>query len=398
METFLIGGFIRDKFLNLTHIEKDWLILKTDFRIMFHLKFKLVGKNFPVFLHPLTKEEYALARTERKTKKGYQGFKCYFSNKVDLKTDVYRRDLSINTLTLNNQGFIISTLTSKIDFKNKILKHISSGFSDDPVRIFRIARFWNKYYKKGFLISANTYFLIKKIILNNEINYLTNERITKEFYLSINFQYNYNFFYILHLSGALRIIFKDLNSLIKISIINNFNIYLNTWLQICNIYLHLNKYSNNHHIKISYLFFKLKIKLFHKNIKKNKNRFNAKILYSQYKNKFTLSKKLIKFITMLSFFYIFYNLSKINYLKIKNSLYKLNLTKDKIKIINSLLLLDLENNTNKKVNFFYKKYLILDIINKLTTLPFSKNNLNKKFLKKYTNFYKNFYKHNTTKI
>ena len=101
MKIFLVGGFIRDKLIGLNNFEKDWIITNSNFNFLIKKKFKLVGKDFPVFLHPVTKEEYALARQERKIKKGHNGFKCYFSKKITLKNDIYRRDININTMIMN---------------------------------------------------------------------------------------------------------------------------------------------------------------------------------------------------------------------------------------------------------------------------------------------------------
>lgn len=367
MIIFLVGGFLRDKLIGFENIEKDWIITKADFKIMINKRFKLVGKDFPVFLHPINKEEYALARKEKKIKVGYKGFKCYFSKKITLKHDIYRRDITINSIILNKNGYIKDFLKSNIDIKNKTIKNISNAFSEDPLRIFRISRFFNKYYNNGFLISSYTNFLIKKIIKKKENKYLKNERILKELYTATKYKNLYTFFYNLYINNVLLTNLMYVNNLIKKSKIKN--IYKNIWIKTCNIYLYIHTLSNNNIIKFSILL--LQIILHKKNYIKN--------IINYYKNNFFLSKKFLKFINNIKDIKkIYKNIYKIN----SNFLLKINLKKEKIKILNSILICFINNKLNNPITTFYNKYILLEILNYLIKINL-KNNLHLIDKKKY---------------
>ena len=173
---FLVGGSVRDKFLNFPVYEKDWIIINGSFKKIKKYKFKQVGKNFPVFLHPKTKEEYAMGRTEKKIGLGYSGFKCKTS-KITIKTDLLRRDLTLNSIAENVYGKIINPLNGKEDIKKKVLKHTSKLFREDPLRIIRIARFMSKLNKFKFKIKKTTSILIKKMIKKKKIKHLSKDRI-----------------------------------------------------------------------------------------------------------------------------------------------------------------------------------------------------------------------------
>lgn len=303
---------------------------------MIRNKFLLVGKDFPVFINPLTKEEYAIARKERKIKKGHKGFKCYFSKKIKIKTDIYRRDITINSITLNSQGKITKKYIN--DIINKIIKNISPSFKDDPLRILRLSRFKNKYYNKGFLISSKTYFLTKKIIKKKEITNLSKTRILKEINKIINNNNLHCFINIIKLNKSLIQIIKDLYIIIKISQIFYYNTYLNYWIKICNILKNTQNYTNNKNlilitIIVKTLFFLKKI-------------FNNKY----YLEKFNIKKKLQKYTQII--------------LKIETSKFYKNINvKEKIKTINSLMINEAELKYNKEIFSFYKKYIILELIN-----------------------------------
>ncbi|HFL8819410.1 MAG TPA: hypothetical protein V7792_00695 [Candidatus Azoamicus sp. OHIO2] len=362
LNTYLVGGFIRDKFIGINNTEKDWLITKINFETMFKFGFKLVGRDFPVFLHAITKEEYALARKDRKTKKGHAGFKCFFSKNINLKNDIYRRDLTCNTFILHSTGSLTDILNAQTDLKNKTLKHISFHFSDDPLRVFRLARFWNKYYNKGFLISSHTYFLIKNLVAKNNLLQLSNERIIKEFHLALSFQTPAYFLNFLYQTKSLYQVFNDIHLLIEFSIIKSFNIYLNLWIQLCNIYI--KTYTNNTHIKLLLLFFKLKTAIFYKTSYKSK--LNIKKLYSYYKDKLLLSKKYLGYITNLTIVNFLFHKILQNNNNTLNMLKKITQSKNKLVILNNLYICDINNRINDHISFFYKKYIILEILNSLT--------------------------------
>ena len=141
MKIYLVGGAVRDQLLGRPHKEKDWVVVEATPELMLEKGFKPVGKHFPVFLHPVTKEEYALARTERKTAKGYKGFSFYTSPEVTLEEDLKRRDLTINAMAQDEVGKIIDPFNGQKDLTEKTLRHVSEAFSEDPVRILRLGRF-----------------------------------------------------------------------------------------------------------------------------------------------------------------------------------------------------------------------------------------------------------------
>lgn len=362
---YLVGGFIRDKLLNNKNIEKDWIIQNINFFKLLNKNFNLVGKNFPVFLNKKTTEEYALTRKERKIKKGHKGFKCYFSKKINFKTDITRRDLSINSLILNNKGKIIDIYNLKITFKNKLLKNISLGFQDDPLRIFRIARFYTKYYKNGFIINATTYFLIKNIIKKKEIFFLSNTRITNELKNSLIYTTIYIYIYLIYKLKILKNIIKDLNIIIKKSNTYKYNIYLNIWLQMCNNIISIKKTSNNILLTITLLLYYLKNNKLYKKIYNLKNCLNLKSFYNYYKNTLLIPEKIKIYIKILIIFNLLYQNINKNKKILKNILNKINIKKNKIIKINALYLIDDIKKYNTHINYFYIKYLILDILDNI---------------------------------
>src|SRR5690606_30967312 len=139
-----------------------------------------VGKDFPVFLHPHTREEYALARTERKTGHGYGGFSFYCGVEVTLEDDLIRRDLTINAMAEDEQGNIIDPYNGRDDLQQKLLRHVSPAFAEDPVRVLRVARFAARYYQYGFRVANDTIALMQSMVANGEVDHLVAERIWKE--------------------------------------------------------------------------------------------------------------------------------------------------------------------------------------------------------------------------
>lgn len=180
MKTYLVGGAVRDKLLGRTITEKDWVVVGSSPEQMLAKGFTPVGKDFPVFLHPHTKEEYALARTERKTGKGYGGFSFYCGEEVTLEDDLIRRDLTINAMAEDEQGTIIDPYNGQQDLTDKLLRHVSPAFAEDPVRILRIARFAARYHTLGFRVADETIALMQTMVANGEVDHLVAERIWKE--------------------------------------------------------------------------------------------------------------------------------------------------------------------------------------------------------------------------
>lgn len=180
MKTFLVGGAVRDKLLGRTVTERDWVVVGATPEQMQSLGYMAVGKDFPVFLHPHTKEEYALARTERKTGPGYTGFSFHCSKEVTLEDDLIRRDLTINAMAESEQGEIIDPYGGQADLHHKLLRHVSPAFAEDPVRILRIARFAARYHQYGFRVADETIALMQTMASNGEVDHLVAERIWKE--------------------------------------------------------------------------------------------------------------------------------------------------------------------------------------------------------------------------
>lgn len=179
-QSFLVGGAVRDSLLGLPIKDKDWVIVGANTEQMLAAGFSQVGADFPVFLHPHTHEEYALARKERKTGEGYLGFSCEFGEDVSLEEDLLRRDLTINAMALDKNQNLIDPYNGEKDLTEKQLKHVSSAFSEDPLRILRLARFYARFKHLGFNIHPDTQFLCIRMSENSELSHLAAERVWQE--------------------------------------------------------------------------------------------------------------------------------------------------------------------------------------------------------------------------
>lgn len=180
MQVYLVGGAVRDALLNRKVIERDYVVVGATPEEMLSQGFSQVGKDFPVFLHPKTQEEYALARTERKSGQGYTGFVCDASSSVTLEEDLLRRDLTVNAIAQDNLGNLIDPYGGKKDLDNKLLRHVSEAFSEDPLRVFRVARFATRYAYLGFTIADETMALIQTMAQSGELKTLSAERVWQE--------------------------------------------------------------------------------------------------------------------------------------------------------------------------------------------------------------------------
>ena len=180
MKIYLVGGAVRDRLLGLKIKDRDWVVVGATPDKMLAKGFRPVGKDFPVFLHPDTHEEYALARTERKSGHGYGGFTFYTSPNISLEDDLVRRDLTINAMAQDPEGNIFDPYGGQKDLENKKLRHVSSAFEEDPLRILRVARFAARFHQDGFTIASETMTLMKKIVATGEANHLVAERIWQE--------------------------------------------------------------------------------------------------------------------------------------------------------------------------------------------------------------------------
>lgn len=191
MKTYLVGGAVRDQLLGKEPKERDWVVVGSSPDEMLAKGYKQVGKDFPVFIHPKSGEEYALARTERKSGHGYTGFNFNTNSNVTLEEDLERRDLTINAIAQDDSGNLIDPFNGQKDIQEKKLRHVSDAFSEDPLRVLRIARF--KSDLEGFEITRETLIKINDIKKSDELNYLTGERIWLElFKVSDPFEFSKN--------------------------------------------------------------------------------------------------------------------------------------------------------------------------------------------------------------
>ena len=179
-QVFLVGGPVRDQLLGLKAHDNDWVVVGTTPEQMLSAGFTQVGKDFPVFLHPETKEEYALARTERKQGHGYQGFVCHTSPDVTLEQDLQRRDFTINAMALSDQGELVDPYGGQQDLEDKVFRHVSPAFAEDPLRVLRGARFLSRFYHLGFVVAEETLALMAQLAKEGELAHLSAERVWKE--------------------------------------------------------------------------------------------------------------------------------------------------------------------------------------------------------------------------
>src|SRR5918992_1107481 len=178
MQIYLVGGAVRDEILGLPVRERDWVVVGARPEELIAKGFKPVGKDFPVFLHPETNEEYALARTERKTGPGYRGFETLFSPDVTLEQDLERRDLTVNAIAKDpDSGAIIDPFHGERDARERVLRHVSPAFVEDPVRVLRVARFAARFATLGFNVAPETIALMCKIAASGELAALVPERV-----------------------------------------------------------------------------------------------------------------------------------------------------------------------------------------------------------------------------
>lgn len=213
MRIYLVGGAVRDSLLGLPLKEKDWVVVGGTKETLLKRGFIQVGRDFPVFLHPETKEEYALARTERKIGSGYYGFDCDARSSVTLEQDLERRDLTINAMAMDEKGNIIDPYHGRKDLEAKILRHVSHAFVEDPVRVLRVARFAARYHHLGFTLAEETKALIYEMVQAGELENLIPERIWQECYRSLCGQNPEVFVRILRNTGALSIIIPEIDAL-----------------------------------------------------------------------------------------------------------------------------------------------------------------------------------------
>lgn len=213
MQRYLVGGAVRDQLLEIDVYDKDWVVVGATPEQLLEKGYTAVGKDFPVFLHPKTKEEHALARTERKVGSGYTGFECYFAADVTLEEDLMRRDLTINAMAQDADGQIIDPFNGQADLNDRILRHVSDAFTEDPLRVLRVARFAAKLSHLGFTVADETLELMQQIALSGELSNLTPERIWLEWQKSLSTANPQIFLSVLKQCGALKILLPELDAL-----------------------------------------------------------------------------------------------------------------------------------------------------------------------------------------
>ncbi len=212
-ETWQVGGCVRDRLLGLPVKDHDWVVVGATPEDLIKAGFRPVGKDFPVFLHPQTHEEYALARTERKTAPGYTGFQFHAAPDVTLGQDLARRDLTINAMAESDSGEIIDPFGGRNDLQARLLRHVSPAFIEDPVRILRVARFAARFAELGFKVAEETMQLMREMVDNGEVNALVAERVWQEMQRALGEQHPAVFIQVLRDCGALAVLLPEVDRL-----------------------------------------------------------------------------------------------------------------------------------------------------------------------------------------
>ncbi len=370
MKFYLVGGAVRDKILGLKNNDRDWVVVGCTYKKMISMGFKPVGNSFPVFIHPKTKEEYALARTDKKIGVGYRGFVCHFSSKITLKEDLYRRDLTINAIALDKDGNYYDPFHGLDDIKHKVLRHISYAFVEDPLRVLRVARFYAFFYKLKFKIHQSTLNLMRCIVMSGELLTINFERIWKETEKVFCGGHVFYYFYILNKCNALKFIYPEIVYIFQVK-------KLSYYFYFIFVYIKNYKKLDNFRLKINFLFFCL---FCDKNFVLTGNFTNLNfildklcLLYKRLnfpKNLFLLSKRILNFIYLyLNFVKGYHSLSQI----ILKSLYYLDVWRNFDNLSCALITLKLIKFfpiNNKDLILFIQKFL-LDIFH--CTIHINKN-------------------------
>lgn len=213
MKVYLVGGAVRDNLLNLPVTEQDWVVVGATPEQLLAQGYQQVGKDFPVFLHPVSHEEYALARTERKSGQGYTGFTCYAAPDVTLEEDLLRRDLTINAIARSDDGELIDPYHGRQDLENRVLRHVSEAFGEDPLRVLRVARFAARFAHLGFSVAPETQSLMAAMARSGELSALTPERVWKETEKALKTQSPQVYFQVLRDCDALAVLFPEIDRL-----------------------------------------------------------------------------------------------------------------------------------------------------------------------------------------
>lgn len=213
MKRYLVGGAVRDRLLGLPVKESDWVVVGATPEEMVAAGYQPVGKDFPVFLHPETKEEHALARTERKSGRGYHGFTFHTGPDVTLEDDLIRRDLTVNAIAQAEDGTLVDPHGGRRDLDARLLRHVSDAFLEDPVRVLRVARFAARFAPLGFSVAPETVALMRRMVEAGEVDHLVPERVWQETQRALLGEKPSTFFYVLRECGALARVMPELDAL-----------------------------------------------------------------------------------------------------------------------------------------------------------------------------------------
>lgn len=379
MKIYLVGGAVRDFLLGLPLKDKDWVVVGSTPKDMINKGYKKIGRDFPVFIHPKTCEEYALARTERKVRLGYSGFCVNFSKKITLKEDLRRRDLTINAIAQDNKGKFIDPFGGQKDIKNRIIRHVSISFKEDPIRILRVARFAANLNHLGFVIFKDTFLLMKNINLKKELLYLFPDRIWKEIEKGFKALNPHIFFQVLYDCNALFYIFPEMYKLyqeLKNSSIFFSGVVLSRFCM--EEVFRVSKFTTNISIRFSY-FFQFFGRYFFSSFKRNKYVFfdeQASLLIKKMCIRLKIPSEIRKLSMLMCGFHIFlqtlYVQSSFSIVMFFNK-FDIWRKPDRLIALGYLKYYYLKNSSIYKENFSLGKFLkkIYLIINKISVRSFS---------------------------
>ncbi|ARC54448.1 multifunctional CCA protein [Candidatus Riesia pediculicola] len=210
MKIYLVGGAVRDQILGIPISDRDWLVVGSSPQEMIRLGFQQVGRDFPVFLHPVTKEEYSLARIDRKIGSGHTGFQCFSSPSVTIEEDLYRRDLTINAIAKTTKNKTIDPFFGIKDIQKRIIRHVSNAFSEDPIRVLRTARFYAKLSEYYFTIYHKTWKIIEEMVQQEDLKTVSKERVWIETKKALSTSSPDLYFKMLFQCGALSVLFPEI--------------------------------------------------------------------------------------------------------------------------------------------------------------------------------------------
>ena len=253
MKIYRVGGAVRDKLLNYPSDENDWVVVGATPQKMVDLNYVPVGSDFPVFIQPETGEEYALARTERKSGHGYQGFTFHADENISLEEDLVRRDLTINAMAENQDGSLIDPYGGQRDLSDKLLRHVSDAFTEDPLRVLRVARFAARYHHLGFTIAPETLDLMTSITASGELGYLVAERVWKETERALGERSPDIYIQTLRDCGALKALFPEVDCLFGVAQRADFHPEIDTGIHILMALQQSVKLSDNSAIRFAVL-------------------------------------------------------------------------------------------------------------------------------------------------